>query len=87
MDREPVLIVLGGLGTIISLALVATNVLGWTDLDPSQVAAIIALVAAITGLVSALLRGEVWSIDSHEDEVVRALYSPAPLRSPDEGTA
>jgi hypothetical protein len=83
MDEEPVLIVLGGLGTVVSLGLVASNTLSWTHLDGSAVAAIVAFIIALTGLIAAALRGEVWSPASHERAVTGALYTPAPLRGTD----
>jgi len=78
MEHEPVLIYLGGLGGVVSLGLIATNALGWTHLDGSAVAAIVAFVAGLTGLLAAGLRGEVYSPASHDRDVNEALYLPVP---------
>jgi hypothetical protein len=79
MEDDPVLIYLGGAAAVIAAGLIATNALGWSHLDASQLGAIAAFVIAFTGLLAAGIRGQVYSPATHEREVAEALATPTPL--------
>jgi len=71
--------VLGGADAVVGAALVMANILGWMNLDSSQVAAILAFVVTCTGLAGAVIRGQVWSGSSHDAAVNTALYATPPI--------
>lgn len=78
LEREPVLIILGGLAAVLSTVLVATNAIGWTHLDALGLAAVIGSVGSICALVAAAIRGQVYSVATHHTDVARALLEPSP---------
>ncbi len=83
--KEPVVIsLLAGLDPIVIALLVALKSLGVIDLDGGQLAAISAAIVAITGVVAGILRGNVVSPETHQLEVIDALYSPVPEVTPND---
>jgi hypothetical protein len=80
LDREPVLVVLGAAGTVVSVGLIAANALGIVSLDADQVAAVVAFVAVVSGVLVAALRGQVYAPATHLDlmSVAHAMPPPAP---------
>lgn len=81
MDENPVLICLGGAALVIAAGLAASNALGWTHLEPGQLAAVIAFVVAFAGLLAAMIRGQVYSPATHDRDVATALHTPVPLET------
>lgn len=79
--KEPVLIALAGLDAVVVAVLTALMSVGVLDIDGSQLAAISAAVLAVTTFVGAILRGNVVSPETHQLEVIDALYSPIPEAS------
>lgn len=60
-EREPVRVFLAGLAAIVVFALEASNLLGWTQVDRAQLAAIEAFIAAACAWVAKILRTAVTS--------------------------
>lgn len=79
MRKEPVLAVLGGMDAVVIAALSALVALGVLDLSGEQLAAISGAVVAVTGVAAAVLRGVVWSPESHAEEVLDALFADPPV--------
>jgi hypothetical protein len=61
IDREPVLVFLGGLAGLANLGLIVATTLDWLALTAGQTTAIVAFVTAGTALVTATLRARVWA--------------------------
>lgn len=78
MKREPVLVLLGGLASVVSLGLVAAKLLGWIDLTPEALAAVVAFIGGACGLAAAVLRAAVDSPATVEAKVAKALETPPP---------
>jgi hydroxyethylthiazole kinase-like sugar kinase family protein len=76
--KEPVLIALGGLDAAVVAVLSALMALDVIGIDGQQLAAISAAVVAVTSLAAAVLRANVVSPESWQEDVVDALYSPIP---------
>ena len=83
--REPVLIALAGLDAVVVAVLTALMTLGVLDIDGTQLAAVSAAVVAVTGFVGAILRAGVVSPETHELDVIDALYTPVPTDAGPEG--
>ena len=79
MKKDPVLAVLGGMDAMVIAALTAFVALGVVDLSGEQLAAISGAIVAVTGVAAAVLRGVVWSPESHAEEVLDALFSEPPV--------
>lgn len=58
-QREPVLVLLAGLAGVVNLVLIALVAVGALDWDPGQIAAVIAAITAICGLIAAMIRAAV----------------------------
>ena len=80
--KEPVLIALAGLDAVVVAVLTALMSVGVLDIDGSQLAAISAAVLAVTTFVGAILRGNVVSPATYENDVIDALYTPIPEPTP-----
>ena len=78
ISREPVLTGLASLDALTASALICANALGWLDLSGEQVAAVVAFVVAVSGVVGAAVRASVVPYASYEADVVDALFTPVP---------
>ena len=76
--REPVLLSLGGAAGAVTATLSALVALGVLDLSGEQLAAISSAVVAVTGFVATILRRNVVSPDTYENDVADALFTPVP---------
>lgn len=84
MKQEPVVIILGGFAVLFAAAVSLTDAFGWTGFTTAQTAAAISVVTVACGLLSAAIRGQVYSPKTHEGAVRSALYTPVPLFEPEE---
>lgn len=75
-NREPVLIALAALDGVVVAGLVLAGTLGIVDLPAETIAGVGAFVVAVTGMVAAILRGQVWAPESHDLAVTDALFTP-----------
>lgn len=82
--KEPVLIALAGLDAVVVAVLTALMSVGVLDIDGSQLAAIAAAVLAVTTFVGAILRGNVVSPATYENDVLSALETPPPAATPND---
>lgn len=78
--KEPVLILLNGLAVVANLVLVMLTLLNVISLDGTQTAAIVATVQGVTALISAVVRGEVYSPASYEAAVTDAFSDSGPVK-------
>lgn len=78
MNREPVLVILNGLAAVLSLTLIALNMLGVTHLDPAAITATVAAVTAACNLFAAAIRAAVVPVGVHAEQVAQALATPTP---------
>ena len=78
MNKEPVLVILNGLAAVLSLTLVALNLLGVTHLEPAAIAATVAAVTAACNLFAAAIRAAVVPVGVHAEQVAEALATPPP---------
>lgn len=76
--KEPVLIALGGLDAAVVAVLSALMALDVIGITGEQLAAISAAVVAVTSLVAAVLRNQVVSPTTYENDVADALFTPVP---------
>jgi hypothetical protein len=74
--HEPVVTVLGALSGIVAAGLSAAVALGVLHWTPEQVAAVVALVAALLAPAAMILRSRVVPLQTHEADVERALQTP-----------
>lgn len=78
LKSEPVAVLLGGLASCVAVvlgALVAVDVIAWT---PTQVAAVVASIGAVTALAVAVIRAAVVSPETSAARVDAARVGDAP---------